>query len=186
MRVYLDIDGVLVSFLGSLHKSLGVPYSYEDYPYERGKWNMLTDIKGFSGVPTTFEQCNDCCTDVFWRNLEWMHDGRDILTTVVKKFTYANEVHLLTTPMPNFGSWTGKAQWVNKHIPVFNERLIISTASKSLLAGPDTLLIDDRDKNVEEFIAAGGQACLVPRPWNKSHSMADKSVDIVRAFLGGL
>jgi len=185
MKVFLDMDGVIVDFLKGLHKSLDAPYSYKDYLYEKGKWNMLTDIRGFNDIPVTFEQYNGCCTDVFWRNLEWIHDGHFILNAVTEKFG-ANNIYLLTTPMPNLGSWTGKARWVNKNLPYYSKRLIISTASKSLLAGSDTLLIDDKDENVDEFRAAGGRAILVPRPWNKLNSWADVSLQQVKQNLEGI
>ncbi|MCK5611621.1 hypothetical protein KAR91_57655, partial [Candidatus Pacearchaeota archaeon] len=71
--IMLDIDGVLANFLGGLHKALGILYDINNYPYEKGKWNMLADIKGFDDVPATFEQCNGCCDIHFWHNLEWMH-----------------------------------------------------------------------------------------------------------------
>ena len=175
--VFLDLDGVLVDFVGGLHKLWSIPYDLTNYPYEKAKWDMLLDIPGVDN----FSEVDDACDREFWHRLNWIHDGRDIFKHIFDRFT--NDIYLLTTPMSNLGSWTGKALWVNRNIPVFNKRLIITSASKSLLAGPGTLLIDDRDKNVEEFIAAGGNACLVPRPWNKGYAMADKSADIVKAFL---
>jgi 5'(3')-deoxyribonucleotidase len=178
MKVFLDMDGVLVDFMGGLHKSLRLPYSYEAYPYQKGKWIMLTGIRGFADIPATFEQCDECCSSIFWKNLEWMHDGHHILNTVAAKFGVKN-IQLLTTPMPNIGSWTGKYRWVHRHLPDFVKRLIVTRAPKSLLAGPDTLLIDDKDENVEEFRAVGGQAILVPRPWNKLHDCQRSARDYV-------
>ena len=110
-----------------------------------------------------------------------MHDGLEILSTVCDKFRF--DIHLLTTPMPNFGSWTGKAQWVNRYIPVFNKRLIITQVPKSLFAGPDTLLIDDKDENITEFVAAGGRGILVPRPWNSLYGKAKKTLQVVKQSL---
>ena len=85
--------------------------------------------------------------------------------------------------MLNPGSWPGKVEWVHRYFRTFEKRLIITQAPKSLLAKPDTLLIDDRDKNIEEFIAAGGQAILVPRPWNELHGWAGESLQVVRNSL---
>ena len=185
--VYLDMDGVLIDFLGGLHKSLGVPYDINNYPYEKGKWNMLTDIKGFDDVPATFEQCNDACTESFWANLNWIHDGHDILRMVVQKFDTKN-VNLLTTCMPNPGTPSGKIQWIEKNLPVFKRQFIIlgSGVGKGLFVNPDALLIDDRDKNIDEFIAAGGRGLLVPRPWNRHHRYADRTYQVVKDFLEDL
>ena len=180
--VFLDMDGVIVNFLGGLHKALGVPYSYEDYPYEKGKWNMLTDIKPFDDIPATFEQCNDCCTATFWDNLEWMHDGRDILQAIMNTLGL-EKVYFLTTPMPNLESASGKMMWVNNNLPIYLKRTIVTQAPKHLLARPDALLIDDKDENVEGFVAAGGQGILVPRPWNRAYKQADISANVVRESL---
>jgi 5'(3')-deoxyribonucleotidase len=85
--------------------------------------------------------------------------------------------------MSNMESYTGKALWVNKWIPVFNKRFIITHAPKHLLAGSDTLLIDDKDQNIEEFVAAGGQGILVPRPWNRLHEQAGETLQVVKSKL---
>jgi len=176
--VFLDMDGVMVNFLGGLHRSLGVPYDVNQYPYEKGKWNMLTDIKGFDDVPATFEQCNDACTRTFWANLEWMPDGVAILRAAERASGRKN-IWLLTTPMPNTGSASGKIEWINKYLPWYSKKVFITTASKSVVAGPDTLLIDDKDENVNEFREAGGRGLLVPRPWNADYGMAHHTLEVV-------
>ena len=55
--------------------------------------------------------------------------------------------------------------------------------SKAQLARPDTLLIDDKDENIAEFVAAGGQGILVNRPWNKGHARADCTLEGVKHAL---
>lgn len=185
--VWLDLDGVLVDFLGGLHRALDIPYDINHYPYEKGKWNMLTDIKELDDVPVTFEQCNDACTKNFWENLEWMHDGHDVLRTVMRYFAPI-DICLLTTCMPNPESVSGKLEWIRRNLPCFyNSAIILDVdASKVLYARPDALLIDDRNKNINEFIAAGSQGLLVPRPWNRAHFYADKTFEVVEKFLENL
>lgn len=39
---------------------------------------------------------------------------------------------------------------------------------------PNQILIDDRDKNVDHFIAAGGNAILFPQVWNSNHAVQDR------------
>lgn len=180
--IFLDMDGVLVNFLGGLHKALDVPYDINNYPYKKGKWNMLTDIKAFADIPATFEECNDCCTTSFWQNLKWMHDGHHILRAIYNRFN-ADKIYLLTTPMPNLESASGKMMWIKGNLPVHLKHTIITQAPKHLLARPDTLLIDDKDENVDGFREAGGKALLVPRPWNRAHLQADRTVEVVKEFL---
>ncbi len=68
-------------------------------------------------------------------------------------------------------------------MPWVYDRTIISYAPKSLLAGPDTLLIDDKDENITEFRAGGGHGILVPRPWNKLHGWAGEVLKVVKKKL---
>jgi len=183
--VFLDVDDVLANFMKGLHKALNISYDYSNYPYEKGNWDILGyQIKSDDGSLITFDQCNDCCNTSFWQHLEWMHDGRDILRAIMNTLDFHLEtVYLLTTPMPNLESASGKMIWVNDNLPIYLKRTIITQAPKHLLARPDTLLIDDKNENVDGFREAGGKALLIPRPWNRAHLQADRTVEVVKEFL---
>lgn len=174
--VFLDIDGVLASFRRGIAEALGKPYNYATMS---DKW-VFWDEDSWSDV--SFEMVNDICTFDFWQYLPWMHDGREILRAIMDT-PGLDKVYLLSTPMPNIESPTGKWLWVSDNLPIYLKRTIITQAPKSLLARPETLLIDDKDENVEEFRAAGGNAVLVPRPYNKLRKYSDVSSKIVRKEL---
>ena len=172
MKVMLDLDGVLVDFRRGVCEAFG-----RDDPSD--SWTFWENWEG-----VTFKDVNDCCNESFWANLKWTHEGIDIFKAVFEKYT--NDIYLLTTPMPNLGSWTGKAQWVNKYIPVFNKRLIVTPVPKKLFADPDTLLIDDKDESIAEFVAAGGHGILVPRPWNELRGWSGETLQVVKNSLEAL
>ncbi len=182
MKVFLDLDGVLVDFVGGVHDALNLPYEYDKYPYEKGKWNIFGDIGGkFWDGRFPFSIVDGLCNQEFWRNLNWMDDGQRLLYGWVDIMGSFDDIIILTTPMPNPGSWTGKYLWIKENMPAsFLENTIMLTGSKAQLAGPDTLLIDDKDQNIEEFRAAGGQGILVPRPWNKNHDCRQSTLDYVK------
>ena len=175
MIVFLDMDGVLVDFVGGINKIFGMPKEFPP-PKADGlpQWNW------FENYGLTAKQVNAVCDINFWANLEWMHDGKQILNAVKSRF---RDIYLFTTPMPNPGSGTGKILWVDKHLPRYSKRTIITQAPKSLLAGPDRLLIDDKDENVAEFVAAGGMGILTPRPWNGLHRWAGETWRVVKNSL---
>lgn len=176
MKVYLDMDGVLVNFRKGIHDAFNISYDYSTLSDKWKFWEDWPDV--------TFNMVNAVCTTEFWQNLEWMHDGLELFKAVLMKFPSDEaDIYLLTTPMPNLESATGKALWVDQYVPIFNKRLIITRTSKSLLAGLDTLLIDDKDKNVEEFVEAGGQGILVPRSWNSLHNWASETLQVVKNSL---
>ena len=183
--IFLDVDDVLADFMGGLHTALNISYNYFNYPYKKGEWNILgyqIKRRHYLDCLVTFEECNQCCTTSFWQYLKWMHDGRDILRAVLEKF-HSEQIYLLTTPMPNLESASGKMMWINDNLPVYLKHTIITQAPKYLLARPDTLLIDDKNENIDEFREAGGRALLVPRPWNRGYFHTDRTIKIVRGFL---
>ena len=164
--VFLDMDGVLVDFNKAICKKFELPYPPRVYDF-------------FEPIRS---EVNDYCTANFWDNLEWMYDGCDILQAVLDKI-HLSRIYLLTTPMPNIESASGKMMWINGNLPEFIKRIIITQAPKHLLARPDTLLIDDKDENVSEFEAAGGRGMLVPRPWNCLRVLSNRTSQHIKHCL---
>ena len=130
----------------------------------------------------TFDEVNYACDYYFWATLPFTGEACDIFDAVMQKFD-RKQVYFLTTPMPNVESYDGKLRWLNKHFPGFEKRTIITQAPKSLFAKPDTLLIDDKDENIEEFVLAGGRGILVPRAWNELHGWASETLQVVKNSL---
>jgi len=161
--VYLDCDGVYTDFMAGTMRALGETYGgTKNWAWGRDAYNFF-ELAGSSR-----EEVNKLCTIDFWANLPWMEDGQEILAEVLSRFS-SNEVMLLTKPMPNNESYTGKAQWVTRNMPELVGRFLPTPVPKHEFAFDfNCLLIDDHQSNVEEFIGAGGAAILVPRPWNKN------------------
>lgn len=159
MQCLLDLDGVLVDFVGGACRFHGRKNPYVFDPVNtRGQW----DVVGLLGMdPTEFWQGLD---RYFWRSLDWMEDGREILEVVENKFGKEN-VCLLSLPCDTVGCCDGKREWVREHLPDYSRRLLLGSA-KEFAASPERVLIDDYPSNVERFGEAGGQSLLVPRPWN--------------------
>jgi len=148
-KVFLDMDGVLVDFNRRVCEIF-------NFPYPPKKYDFFEEIR---------EKVNTICTAAFWELLDWKPDGKEILKTI-EDFYFNEEIYLLTCPMPNPDSWTGKRLWVERNMPDYKNRLIVTPASKEIFAYHDILLIDDKDSNVLDFRAAGGEAILIARPWN--------------------
>jgi len=172
--VFLDVDGVLVNFRKGVHDAFDKPYDYRTLSKKWTFWDDWDDVTG--------GMVNSICEILFWQHLPWMHDGKGILGATIGEFN-VDQIYLLTTPMNNVESPTGRWAWVHDNIPQFYNRTIITQAPKHLLARPDTLLIDDKDENVDGFREAGGKALLVPRPWNRAHLQADRTVEVIKEFL---
>lgn len=166
--IFLDMDGVIVNFNKAVCEQFDLSYPPQVY-------HFFPDIR---------DEVNRFCDRLFWRNLEWTHDGREILRAIMDTLGL-EKICFLTGMMPNIESATGKMAWIQDNLPVYRNRIILHSLEipKSSLAQPDTLLIDDKDENVDEFIVAGGVGILVPRPWNKNYEHSDVSANVVKECL---
>ena len=162
------MDGVITDFVGGVCRAFNKPNPYPELTRDYTFWNTWPEI--------STKTVDDICTIDFWANLNWTCDGHDIMQLVTSTFK-PEQIYLLTKPMSNPDSYTGKALWVQKHLPEYNKQFAVTQTPKSLLAKSDTLLIDDKDENVEEFVKAGGYGILVNRPWNKGYERADHTVE---------
>jgi hypothetical protein len=165
MKIFLDMDGVIVDFNLPAMLANGVKSSESKYPVECG-WSIVdacNTLRRNRSLPplssTTFWGNLDYD---FWRNLP-LHPLAD---KFVKCLETVSDVYLATTPTLSSECVAGKYNWVKEHFPHLRAKLFICT-HKELFADANSILIDDRDKNCEDFFEAGGQAILVPRAWNR-------------------
>lgn len=166
--VFLDLDGVITNFNKAICKEFNLPYPPQVYHF----------------FPKIRSEVNDFCDRSFWQNLEWMDDGHDILRAITNIFE-PKKIYLLTKMMPNAETASGKMMWIQNNLPFYSDQVILMTLEvpKSFLARPDTLLIEDCDKYADEFREVGGKAFLLPRPWNRAHLQADRTVEVIKEFL---
>jgi 5'(3')-deoxyribonucleotidase len=165
MKIFVDLDGVLVDFVVPAMCKFGADISSElEYPVGCG-WsivkatNIVRERKGLN--PITDKEFWNGLDYRFWCDLRMYTASLSLLGWLETK----GEVYLATSPTLSPSCVAGKYSWVMNWLPEYRRRLFIGT-SKEAFAGPDSILIDDRDKNCDRFREAGGKAVLVPRPWN--------------------
>ena len=135
-NIYLDMDGVLTDFELGYEKLTGI------------------NLKG------KFKKGDDFWTPIskagvgFWAGLKWIQGGKE-LWAYLKPY---NPV-LLSAPSREESSRIGKAVWVKHKIP--GTKLILRYAKqKQELATPLSILIDDRQINIDQWKDAGGIGIL--------------------------
>jgi hypothetical protein len=167
--IVLDLDDTLNSLTMFVLGHLGcdvLPYDYDLFPkvgYDMiAAWSELTDLPKPS-VPDFWERVTEdiwaCAprSSQFWL-LEWA-------AAVVGR----KNVIIATVPTKSGDCLSGKHTWIERHLPVWAQRQYAATPRKHFLAHERALLVDDSDSNVLEFETyknRGGNAILVPRPWN--------------------
>jgi len=171
--VLLDLDGVIADF--HTHWHTYYPECPRPNPWPKGVW-ALADAHGVSWQYT----CERLGLK-FWRTIPFMFDARDILNLLESKYKRENIYLCTSNHVDDAGTAAkGKVEWIEKHMPEYKHQYFIGSA-KHIFARPDSILFDDKNENVDQFIAAGGQACLVPRPWNRNHQLHTMST--LRGFI---
>lgn len=175
-RVLLDLDGVLVDFVGGICKAHNV-----DVPYLDGQENTyyIEDLLGLS-KKQFWEPANDAR---FWENLEWTPDGKYILESILRVFP-SHSICILSSPSLAPEAAAGKMYWIQREVPDFSRRFLIGPA-KEFCAHNGAFLIDDSDHNVDLFKETGGDGILVPRLWNRNWMLADNAAGFVKFYLEG-
>ncbi len=136
-KIYCDMDGVIADFERGYEELTGIDLQGEFKPEGKEFWGPISK----AGVG-------------FWAGLKWMPDGQQ-LWDYIKPFN----PQLLSAPSREQSSRIGKHVWVKHKIP--GTRLILRYANKKKeLASPKSILIDDRQANIDQWEAAGGIGIL--------------------------
>ena len=138
-KIYSDMDGVLVDFNERFKRfSDGIPPIEYEQKFGKEKFWELIDGTGVR----------------FWVGMDWMSDGKQ-LWNYIKKY----EPILLSSPSRSNYSRMGKRIWRKRNLP--STKLILAqAANKQNYADPDSILIDDRESNIDQWIKAGGIGIL--------------------------
>lgn len=161
--VYFDLDGVLADFVGGAFRRHG-----REKPQGEIQWDFMTTM-GFSGGGD-MEFWKPLEDSVFWAGLEPLGDGMDLFARV-EKMVGKERIAILSSGLCP-GSCDGKRDWLKKHLPGYEKAAIFGTL-KGLCASPRHVLVDDFDRNVDEF-SLHGRAVMVPRSWNRRRDHACK------------
>ena len=138
--IYSDMDGVLVDF-DTRFKEFSDGIEPQDYVNQFGLekfWELIDEKIGVR----------------FWVGMDWMPDGLTYWD-YIKKY---NPI-LLSAPSRHKHSQIGKRMFAKKKLPT--SKLILAFAhQKKDYANENSILIDDRSKNIDQWRAAGGIGIL--------------------------
>jgi len=164
MKILLDMDGVLCNWVKPVCELLDVPYQETLDNWKVGTHNLAGNLE--MDRAKVWEVIDSAGED-FWANLElfpWTEDMWEHCESLA-------DTYILTCPSLHPQSLSGKLRWMQKHRNRFFRKYLVGPP-KFLCAAEDTLLIDDKDENIEKFIERGGNGILFPQPWNRNHELA--------------
>ena len=161
-----DVDGVLARFTTGACSVHGRPTDetpvWTSWNHQRS-WG-IEDVEFYRPMSADF-----------WRDLPVWEDGMQLLKLVVARYG-TDRVSFLSAPVRTPGCEEGKRQWFGTHITPLGfdpwADLFLGGA-KWKHAHQDAILLDDSETNCEKWTAAGGDAILIPRPWNTARYLCD-------------
>lgn len=138
-KIYVDMDGVLVDFDKAAAAAIA-PAEYNQKNIDV----LLSDPKRESKE--------------FWQDMPPLSDGLKLW-----RFVKQMDVNILSAS-PDISknkrnSVIGKGNWLKQHLGFGDKRrihIVPNASSKTAFANGNSILIDDRGKNIRQWIAAGG------------------------------
>lgn len=174
-KLLLDMDGVLVDFIGGAVKLHNLPSHPYDDPRMHGVWDFIPS----TGM--TEEEFWKPAGQKFWAELEPTTECFDIINLVEKHFD-RDRICLLTSPCLNHGCIPGKMEWIEKHLPDYKRRFLAGPR-KEFCAHDKAILMDDNDHNLNTFAACGGWTIPVPRLWNLHYENHENVLGWIENYL---
>ena len=153
MRIFCDLDGVLVDFDAGYEKLTGVKTHHADRQGSQHFWDLYRDSLKLKGISAR----------EYWENLPWMPDGP-------KMWNYISgyNPYVLTAPAVDFTipkperyrithneSMQGKTEWV-KRLDNMKRMYFAASSFKQQYSGQNKILIDDRQPTIDAWNSKGG------------------------------
>lgn len=174
MRILLDLDEVLADFVGPAAKLWGLTREQLLPHWTEGVWDMvppMIEALKVSKEKTLIPYLNQgkfwdmLDSEDLWANLprtQWFNP----LLKLVDNLTL--DWHIITSPIHATSCYVGKVKWIKRYFGLDFNRFAI-TPHKEIFAGPDVILIDDRDSTIEKFNKYGGKGIVFPAHHNSRH-----------------
>lgn len=152
--IFLDLDGVLIDFIGGVAKWYDLDITDKDVT----GWDSIVGLSG----KTLVEFWEGLDDREFWYNLE-MYDYAPRVLEIVER---CEAIPCLLTS-PAWHTAGHKQDWIQDNLPdYFSRGRYLIGPAKGYCSYPGAWLIDDSDANCKFFREFGGDSILFPQPWN--------------------
>ena len=160
--VYVDMDGVIADFQGAMEDRFG--FNFKTAPNRNKAWKAIQ----------RYDQDNRDKSGGWFYSLPKMDDADQLWDFVTSNFS---RVEILTasgsTPRDAQGQ---KRAWIGDNFGYdVKVNIVTGGSEKAAFAAPNTVLIDDREKVLSPFIAAGGIGVL--------HTSAANTIRILKVMM---
>lgn len=147
-KIYLDMDGVLADFNRGVKELCGMePLDQQTATDEETDrlWEAISQV------------------DHYYDRLEQLPGAADLLLTLIRKYGDRCEV-LTAIPKPKRNvknANTDKKKWMERHFGSdIKVNIVFRAEKKNFCTGEDSILIDDYQANIDEWVSYGGTGIL--------------------------
>jgi len=168
-KLFIDLDGVLCDLVEGICKYYNVKN-----PYDSEKYNNNYNYCEVFNKPNLFNELDYN----FWINLEKTKEFNNIIEISLNYDSY------ILSKAVNSECIKGKYDWISKHLPHMIDKSVL-TAAKDACSNNDSVLLDDCNENIENFVIKG-KGYLVPRKWNAKHALTETNwIEDFKEYLDG-
>ena len=137
-KIYCDMDGVLTDFEKRFDHFSGMhPQEYEKKFGIEQFWHLIDTKIGVR----------------FWVGMDWMPEGKRLWD-----FISPYKPDLLTSPSRHNSSRLGKQLWAKNNLSPKPKVILAYSQDKQRYSNENSILIDDKKSNINEWAAKGGIA----------------------------
>ncbi len=159
----MDMDGILTDWMRHTIALFDIP---ESLYFQPGCWDTVPAILDHLKIHSQEFWLKQ--TPEFWATMLWTDYGRELLE-LCENYAGIDNCRILSTPAGAYSAH-GKLLWLEYNMPYyFDKRYYHLTHHKHEMAAPNKLLIDDSDKNINDWRANGGVGILFPTKYNSKH-----------------
>jgi len=165
--IFCDMDGVLVDFDKGYEMLTGKTTHHADSQGKDEFWRLFRDSLKEKDIPERS----------YWADLKPMPDKEKLWNFISPFNPYVLTAPSVNMELPfeerykfdNNESMQGKTEWADKYLSNMRKLYFRSAGRKSDFAGPNKILIDDREDTIDAWNAAGGIGIL--------HTSAASTID---------
>ena len=142
----------------------------------------VDDTADALGISDAYMWTKIDATPNFWLDIE----PYEYATRLVKELKRKHDVCICSSPSQR-KCIDGKQELLLKHKFGFGRQIMFTPQKQFLAYVPNSVLIDDLEKNKTKFEANGGRVILFPQPWNANYRRCNQGkVEYVIRELEGL
>jgi len=160
MKIFLDMDGVIVNLVSSLLKKYNKDYHDSVKPEDIKSFGIHKYVKINRAIYNYFK-----LPGMFGEELEPFENAISVIKMIAEEYP---QTYILTTPHDSSETCErDKKNWVRKHLPFFNTKNIIFSHHKHLLSKPGDIILEDKPLDLKRWKDNGGISICYNQPWNQ-------------------